>query len=65
MTGLQRDVTEAQRAVFKTLTPIDRFAESEEVSKAILFLCSHGSSFITGSDLSVEYGKRRKKMRYD
>src|SRR5207302_6925473 len=30
MTGLQRDVTEAQRAVFKTLTPIDRFARSEE-----------------------------------
>lgn len=56
MTGLQRDVTEAQRAVFKTLTPIDRFAEPEEVSKAILFLCSHGSSFITGSDLSVDGG---------
>jgi cyclopentanol dehydrogenase len=56
MTGLQRDVTEAQRAVFRTLTPIDRFAESEEVSAAILFLCSHGSSFITASDLSIDGG---------
>ncbi len=56
MTGLQRDVTEAQRAVFKTLTPINRFAEPEEVSGAILFLCSRGSSFITGSDLSVDGG---------
>jgi NAD(P)-dependent dehydrogenase (short-subunit alcohol dehydrogenase family) len=56
MTGLQRDVTDEQRAVFKTLTPIDRFAESEEISGAILFLCSHGSSFITASDLSVDGG---------
>ncbi len=56
MTGLQRDVTEAQRSVFRTLTPIGRFAESEEVSAAILFLCSTGSSFITASDLSVDGG---------
>jgi NAD(P)-dependent dehydrogenase (short-subunit alcohol dehydrogenase family) len=56
MTGLQRDVTEAQRGVFRTLTPIDRFAEPEEVSAAILFLCSRGSSFITASDLSVDGG---------
>jgi meso-butanediol dehydrogenase / (S,S)-butanediol dehydrogenase / diacetyl reductase len=56
MTGLQRDVTDEQRAVFKTLTPINRFAESEELSGAILFLCSHGSSFITASDLSVDGG---------
>jgi meso-butanediol dehydrogenase / (S,S)-butanediol dehydrogenase / diacetyl reductase len=56
MTGLQRDVTEVQRAAFKTLTPINRFAESEEVSGAILFLCSRGSSFITASDLSVDGG---------
>jgi cyclopentanol dehydrogenase len=56
MTGLQRDVTDEQRAVFKTLTPINRFAESEELSGAILFLCSSGSSFITASDLSVDGG---------
>jgi meso-butanediol dehydrogenase / (S,S)-butanediol dehydrogenase / diacetyl reductase len=56
MTGLQRDVTEAQRTAFRTLTPIDRFAEPEEVSAAIVFLCSHGSSFITASDLSVDGG---------
>jgi NAD(P)-dependent dehydrogenase (short-subunit alcohol dehydrogenase family) len=56
MTGLQRDVTDEQRAAFKTLTPINRFAESEELSGAILFLCSQGSSFITASDLSVDGG---------
>ena len=56
MTGIQKNVTEAQRAVFLTLTPINRFAEPEEVAAAIVFLCSKGSSFITGADLSVDGG---------
>ncbi len=56
MTGLQRDVTEAQRAAFLPLTPIGRFAEPREVSDAILFLCSSGSSFITGADLGIDGG---------
>ena len=56
MTGLQRDVTEAQRAAFLPLTPIGRFAESPEVAAAILFLVSNGSSFITGADVSVDGG---------
>ncbi|MGJ4927955.1 SDR family NAD(P)-dependent oxidoreductase [Bradyrhizobium sp. HKCCYLS2038] len=56
MTGLQRDVTEAQRAAFLPLTPIGRFAESPEVAAAILFLVSGGSSFIAGSDVSVDGG---------
>ena len=56
MTGLQRDVTEAQRAAFLPLTPIGRFAESPEVAAAILFLVSSGSSFIAGADVSVDGG---------
>jgi NAD(P)-dependent dehydrogenase (short-subunit alcohol dehydrogenase family) len=56
MTGLQRDVTDAQRAAFLKLTPINRFAESPEVAAVILFLCSTGSSFIAGSDISVDGG---------
>jgi cyclopentanol dehydrogenase len=56
MTGLQRDVTEAQRAAFLPLTPIGRFAESPEVAAAILFLVSRGSSFIAGADVSVDGG---------
>ena len=56
MTGLQRDVTEAQRAAFLPLTPIGRFAESPEIAAAILFLVSNGSSFITGADVSVDGG---------
>lgn len=56
MTGIQRTVTDAQRAAFLPLTPIGRFAQSEEVAETIVFLCSGGSSFITGADLSVDGG---------
>lgn len=56
MTGLQRDVTEAQRAAFLPLTPIGRFAEPKEVADVILFLCSPGSSFMAGADISVDGG---------
>jgi cyclopentanol dehydrogenase len=56
MTGLQRDVTEEQRAAFMKLTPIGRFAASEEAAAPILFLCSSGSSFMTGCDVSVDGG---------
>ncbi|MDB5562929.1 MAG: 3-oxoacyl-ACP reductase [Hyphomicrobiales bacterium] len=56
MTGLQRDVTEEQRAAFLPLTPIGRFAASEEVSSVIVFLCSEGSSFMTGADVSIDGG---------
>jgi cyclopentanol dehydrogenase len=56
MTALQRDVTEEQRAAFLPLTPIGRFAESPEVAAVVLFLCSEGSSFMAGADVSVDGG---------
>ncbi len=56
MTGLQRDVTEAQRAALLPLTAIGRFAEPREVSDSILFLCSTGSSFSTAAGLSIDGG---------
>ncbi|HEV7718226.1 MAG TPA: glucose 1-dehydrogenase [Arsenicitalea sp.] len=56
MTGIQRDVTEEQRAAFLPLTPIGRFAASEEVAAVIVFLCSEGSSFMTGTDVSIDGG---------
>ncbi len=56
MTGLQRDVTEQQRAAFLPLTPIGRFADAAEVAGAILFLCSPDSSFIAGADIGVDGG---------
>ena len=56
MTAIQKNVTDDQRAAFLKLTPINRFAEADEVAAAILFLCSEGSSFITAADLSVDGG---------
>jgi cyclopentanol dehydrogenase len=56
MTGLQKDVTDAQRAAFLPLTPIGRFAASPEVAAVVLFLCSSGSSFMAGADIGVDGG---------
>jgi NAD(P)-dependent dehydrogenase (short-subunit alcohol dehydrogenase family) len=56
MTPLQRHVTEVQREAFLKLTPINRFAEAQEVAAVILFLCSEGSSFMAGADVSVDGG---------
>ncbi len=56
MTGLQKDVTEQQRAAFLPLTPIGRFAASPEVAAVVLFLCSSGSSFMAGADIGVDGG---------
>ena len=56
MTGLQKDVTEQQRAAFLPLTPIGRFAASPEVAAVVLFLCSTGSSFMAGADVGVDGG---------
>jgi cyclopentanol dehydrogenase len=56
MTGIQRQITDEQRAAFLALTPVGRFAWPEAVAAAILFLCSEGSSFVTGADLSVDGG---------
>jgi meso-butanediol dehydrogenase / (S,S)-butanediol dehydrogenase / diacetyl reductase len=56
MTAIQKNVTDDQRAAFLKLTPINRFAEAEEVAATILFLCSEGSSFVTAADLSVDGG---------
>jgi NAD(P)-dependent dehydrogenase (short-subunit alcohol dehydrogenase family) len=56
MTGIQKNVTDAQRAAFLPLTPIGRFAEPEEVAEVIVFLCSPGASFMAGADVSIDGG---------
>jgi cyclopentanol dehydrogenase len=56
MTAIQKNVTDEQRAAFLKLTPINRFAEADEVAATILFLCSEAASFVTAADLSVDGG---------
>ncbi len=40
----------------KSITPLGRIGEPDEIAKAIYFLASESSSFITGSDLQVDGG---------
>lgn len=42
---------------FKSLIPLNRFAGTDEIAKAILFLASDDADFITGAMLSVDGGK--------
>ena len=38
--------------------PAGRFGKADEVAHAIMFLCSEGSDYITGSDISIDGGMK-------
>ena len=44
------------RANFMARHPIGRFGQSEEIAAAVLYLCSPGAAFITGTALPVDGG---------
>jgi 3-oxoacyl-[acyl-carrier protein] reductase len=52
-TDMTRDLKEAD---LKTLIPMQRFGEPEEVADAIVFLASPKASYITGTVLSINGG---------
>jgi NAD(P)-dependent dehydrogenase (short-subunit alcohol dehydrogenase family) len=45
-----------QSKVFLDRTPMNRFAEPEEIARPILYLCSDDASFVTGSFFVVDGG---------
>jgi len=51
-----QSVTEAERETIVKQIPVGRFAEPEEIARAVSFLANINSGYITGTDLSVNGG---------
>ncbi len=55
-TELIKDLREEVRAEHKRMVPIGRFATTEEIAHAALYLCSRGASYVNGTTLEVHGG---------
>jgi 3-oxoacyl-[acyl-carrier protein] reductase len=49
-------LSEQLRASYKSLIPLRRFGQAEEVAEAVAFLVGPGSKYITGHVLTVDGG---------
>ena len=48
--------TETYRAIYKRKTPLDRWAEPEDIKGAVLYFASDASAYVTGQNLTVDGG---------
>jgi len=58
-TPMAQFITEGNKEVLKEMTkaaPMGRLGQPEEIADAVLWLCSDGSSYVTGEALSVDGG---------
>jgi NAD(P)-dependent dehydrogenase (short-subunit alcohol dehydrogenase family) len=56
--GMPEDVLQAFAASVQAKIPLQRFGQASDVANAALFLASQDSSFMTGSELTVDGGKQ-------
>ncbi|MEH7234545.1 SDR family NAD(P)-dependent oxidoreductase [Bacillus sp. JJ1562] len=49
-------IPEESKQVLRTMTPMKRLGQAEEMAKAVLFLASDDSTFMTGNSLIVDGG---------
>ena len=50
------DALEETRALAASEVPLGRMAAPEEIGRVIVFLCSDGASFVTGTSVAVDGG---------
>lgn len=54
---IKTEMTEGiEESQFRTLIPVQRFGEADEVAEAVVFLASKGASYITGEVINVNGG---------
>jgi NAD(P)-dependent dehydrogenase (short-subunit alcohol dehydrogenase family) len=54
--GESKEETEQTKARFASYVPMGRMGTADEIAKAVLFLGSDDSSFVTGAELFVDGG---------
>lgn len=55
--GMPVEETRRTKEQITQLTPLKRFAQPGEIADAVLYLCSHESRFIIGTDLVIDGGR--------